>query len=147
MNNPQIPAIPKYIEPWEGVNDPLAARYPMQLVTFHFRSRVHASFEFAPWLKELEPQVAWINSHDARDRGIANGERVKVFNDRGALLIQAYVTKRIMSGVVAIGEGAYFQLDENGVDQGGNPNMLTRDQGSPGGAFVTNSTLVQVQKL
>jgi anaerobic dimethyl sulfoxide reductase subunit A len=147
MNNPLIPCIPKYIEPWEGVNDPLADRYPLQLVTFHFRSRVHASFEFTPWLKELEPQVVWINSHDASERGVEDGEKVKVFNDRGALLIQAYVTERIMPGVVAIGEGAYFQPGEDGIDQGGNPNVLTKDQGSPAGAFVTNSSLVQVEKV
>ncbi len=147
MNDPRIPPIPMYIEPWEGGNDPLAARYPLQLVTFHFRSRAHASFEFTPWLKELEPHVVWINPGDAKDRGIQDGERVKVFNDRGALVIQAYVTERIMPGVVAIGEGALFQLDEDGIDQGGNPNVLTRDEGSPAGAFVTNSTLVQIQKL
>lgn len=147
MNDPRIPPIPKYIEHWEGVNDPLAAKYPLQLISFHFRSRAHAAFEFTPLLTELEPHVVWINSRDGKVRGIKDGEKVKVFNARGTVAIQAYLTERIMPGVVAIGEGACFQPDEDGIDQGGNPNTLIRDQGSPGGAFVTGSTLVEIERL
>ena len=147
LNDPSIPPIPKYIEHWEGLNDPLASKYPLQFISFHFRTKAHAAFEFTPLLKELEPHVVWVNPVDAKRRGISDGERVKVFNDRGTVAIQAYVTERIMPGVVAIGEGACFQPDENGVDQGGNPNTLIRDQGSPGGAFVTGSTLVEIGPL
>jgi anaerobic dimethyl sulfoxide reductase subunit A len=147
MNDPRIPPIPKYIEHWEGVNDPLAVIYPLQLISFHSRSKAHAAFEFSQLLRELEPHVVWINSQDAKARGIMDGERVKVFNQRGAVSIQAYLTERIMPGVVAIGEGACFWPDENGIDQGANPNTLIRDQGSPGGAFVTGSTLVEIERL
>jgi anaerobic dimethyl sulfoxide reductase subunit A len=147
MNDPRIPPIPKYIEHWEGLNDPLAAKCPLQLISFHHRTKAHASFESTPLLKELEPHAIWINSADAKLRGISNGERVNVFNDRGMLAILAYVTERIMPGVVAIGEGASFQPDENKIDQGGNPNSLILDQGSPAGAFVTGSTLVQVEPI
>ena len=45
---------------------------------------------------------------------ISNGQRVKVFNDRGKIAIQAYVTERIMPGVVAVGEGASFEPDKTG---------------------------------
>jgi anaerobic dimethyl sulfoxide reductase subunit A len=79
-------------------------------------------------------------------RGIANGEIVKVFNDRGATILPAIVTKRIKKGVVAILEGAWYNPDENGVDRGGGPNVLTKDVPSPGGGYVTNSCLVQVEK-
>jgi anaerobic dimethyl sulfoxide reductase subunit A len=147
LNDPRIPPIPKYIEQWEGVNDPLAREYPLQFLSFHCKSMAHAAFEFSPLLKELEPHVVWISSRDAAARNIRDGERVVVFNRRGRVAIQAFVTERIMPGVVAIGEGACFRPDGNGLDQGGNPNTLTRDEGSPGGAFVTGSTLVQVAKL
>ncbi|MFC1963819.1 molybdopterin-dependent oxidoreductase [Chloroflexota bacterium] len=146
MNNPQIPPIPKYIEP-RGDGENPAAKYPLQLITFHVRSRAHASFEFAPQLKELEPNVVWLSSQDAKTRDIRNGEKVKVFNELGALLIQAYVTERIMPGVVAIGEGALYQPDNDGIDHGGNPNIISEDIGSPGGSFVTNGTPVQIKKL
>ena len=68
-NDPSMPAIPKYIEHWEGPNDPLASKYPLQFISFHFRTRAHGSLKTVPLLKELEPHVVWINSVDAKPRG------------------------------------------------------------------------------
>ena len=60
---------------------------------------------------------------------------VKIFNDRGKMIIPAGVTERIMPGVVEIPQGAWYNPDENGVDRGGCPNILTRDLISPGELF------------
>jgi anaerobic dimethyl sulfoxide reductase subunit A len=142
-----IPPIPKYMEAWEGPNDPLRERYPLQLITTHFRRRAHSQFEYVPWLKDLEPQTMLINPADAAARGIEDRDRVTVFNDRGKLVIMARVTERIVPGVVDIPEGAWYDPDENGVDRGGCCNVLTRDEHSPGGALCSNTCLVEVQKL
>jgi len=75
--------------------------------------------------------VMWINPVDAGPRGVCNGDTCYVFNDRGKLAIKAWVTKRIVPGVVAIYEGAYFQPDEQGIDRGGCVNTLTNDAYSP----------------
>ena len=83
---------------------------------------------------------------DAEPRNIKNRDRVKVFNDRGAISIPAKVTNRIMPGVVCVYQGAWYNPDEFGVDQGGCANVLTRGEHSPGGAFCGNTTLVQVEK-
>ncbi len=146
MNDPQIPPIPKYLEPWEGFNDPLATKYPLQLITTHFRGRAHSVFDNVPWLRETQAQAIWISTADADARHIRNGDVVRVFNNRGVMVISVKVTERIMPGVVAIPEGAWYDPDPQGVDRGGCVNVLTEDEYSPGGAFCGNTCLVQVEK-
>ena len=147
LNRPDIPPVPKYIETWESKNDPLAAKYPLQLISTHFYGRANAQFATIPWLKELFRQAVWLNSVDAEARGIADEDMVRVFNDRGEILIPAKVTERIMPGVVDVPHGAWYNPDEQGVDKGGCPNVLTKDAHSPGGAFTFNTCLVQVEKV
>lgn len=147
LADPMVPPIPKYIEPWEGPNDPLAQKYPLQLITSHPKRRAHTQFDNIPWLKELYPQAVEINAEDARARGISDGDMVQVFNDRGQMIIPARVTGRIMNGVVDIPQGAWYDPTENGIDRGGCANVLTSDDISPGGgAFCSNTALVQVEK-
>jgi anaerobic dimethyl sulfoxide reductase subunit A len=147
MNNPLIPPIPKYLEAWEGPSDPLAKKYPLQLITNHAKRRSNTQFETFPWLKELIPQAVSISQADAQARNIHDGNRVRVFNDRGETRTIAKVTKRVMPGVAILPEGAWYEPDEKGVDWGGNANMLTKDEPSPGGSFAYNSALVQIEKL
>ena len=144
MQDPLLPPIPKYISPNENYDDPLAEQYPLQLITPHYKLRTHSIHFNDPWLKELEPQSVWINARDAEDRGIADGELVDVYNDRGRMRIRAKVTQRIMPGVVNIYQGAWYIPDENGLDHGGSANILTKDDHSPGGAYSFNTALVQV---
>lgn len=146
MNHPQIPAIPKYIETWESLSDPLAEKYPLQLITPHFNRRAHSQFDNLLWLRELQPQTVAVSTLDAESRGIKDGDMVRVFNDRGEMIIPADVTERIIPGTVAVPQGAWYDPDENGVDRGGCSNMLTKNVTSPGGAFACNTALVQVEK-
>ncbi|MBI4187097.1 MAG: molybdopterin-dependent oxidoreductase [Chloroflexi bacterium] len=147
MDDPMIPPIPKYFETRESLNDSLAKKYPLQLITTHPKLRVHSQFYNVPWLTELESQVAIMNTADARARGIKDGDQVRVFNDRGKMVIPARVTQRIMPGVVDIPEGGWYIPDEYGIDRGGCPNVLTLDEPSPAGAFVSGPYLVQVRKV
>ena len=146
MNHPLIPPIPKYIETWESLNDPLARKYPLQLITPHFRRRAHSQFDNLPWLRELQAQAVTINTLDAERRGIREGDMVKVFNDRGEVVIPALVTERIMPGVVSLPEGAWYTPDEKGIDHGGCANVLTKNVTSPAGAFPSHTALVQIEK-
>ena len=147
MNNPKLPPIPTYIETWESLNDPLAKQHPLQLISTHFKRRIHSNMDNIPWLKECEPQMLWINSLDARSRKIKHGDMVRVFNERGEVVIPAKVTERIMPGVVSLDEGAWYNPDQRGVDRGGCCNVLLKDEHSPAGAFCSNTCLVQVQKI
>ncbi len=116
------------------------------MVTPHPRWRTHSIFHNIAWLRETYQQELTMNADDARRLGIKTGDIVEVFNDRGRCVVPVYVTERCMPGVVVLYEGAWLDLDENGIDRAGNPDMLTLDEPSPAGAFLYNTLLVNVRK-
>ena len=141
-----IPYIPKWIEPWESLNQPKTEQYPFHLITPHPRWRTHSIFNNIPWLRETYSQEVTINASDAKRLGIKTGDTVEVWNDRGAIVLPAYVTERCMPGVVVVYEGAWMDLDDKGVDRSGNPDFLTLDEPSPAGAFAYNTVLFDIRK-
>lgn len=127
----EIPAVPKYIQEWESPFGPEAQQYPLQALGRHTMARVHSTHANNDWLQEAFPQVIFINPLDAQRRGIRDGDRVRVFNARGALLLPCKVTGRILPGVVDIPQGAWWQPDETGLDRGGSVNVLTSQRWTP----------------
>lgn len=142
----EIPAIPKWIEPFEYLGSKLASKYPFHLVTPHPRHRTHSIFNNIAWLRETYEQECTINASDAKKLGIKTGDTVEVWNDRGKIVVPAYVTERCMPGVAVVYEGAWMDRDENGVCRAGNPDFLTIDNPSPVGAFAYNTILVNIKK-
>jgi len=148
MDRPdEIPAVPKYIEEWESPFGPEAEKYPLQAMGHHYMGRVHSTHDNVDWLQEAFPQRVFLNELDARARGIADGEKVKVFNHRGATILPCRVTNRILPGVVNIPQGAWWAPDEQGVDRRGSVNVLTSERWTPL-AFGTaqHTIMVQVEK-
>ncbi len=142
-----IPAIPKWIEPWEylGAKEKVE-KHPFHLVSPHPRWRTHSIFNNIGWLRETYEQEVTINASDAKRLGIKTGDIVEVFNDRGRIVVPAYVTERCMPSVLVVYEGAWLDVDENGIDRAGNPDMLTLDAPSPAGAFAYNTVLANIKK-
>jgi anaerobic dimethyl sulfoxide reductase subunit A len=126
-----IPAVPKYIREWESPFGPEAGAYPLQAVGHHALSRVHSTHDNVDWLNEAFPQRALINPADAAARGLKDGDPVRVFNDRGAIVLPCRVTNRIMPGVVDIPQGAWWTPDTDGVDRRGSINVLTSERWTP----------------
>lgn len=146
MNKPDITGVPKYIPAWEGPEDPLTKKYPLQCIGPHYKRRTHSVFDENAWMEEAEPQVMWISPQDAEARGIKDGTRVRVFNDRGALIIPARVTKRVRPGVVAIPQGAWYTPGKDGVCRRGCINVLTSQRPTPlAHGNAQHTILVEVQ--
>ncbi|QUH21588.1 molybdopterin-dependent oxidoreductase [Alkaliphilus sp. B6464] len=149
MKNPaEIPAVPKYISSWEGPEDPLTKKYPLQCIGHHTKRRCHSTHDNNPWAEEVEAQSIWINTQDAEARGIQNGQMVKVFNDRGVVILPAKVTTRIMPGVTSMPQGAWYDPDKDGIDRRGNINTLTSHKPTPlakGNPQHTN--LVEIESI
>jgi len=143
----EIPAVPKYIREWESPFGPEAARYPLQAIAHHTMGRVHSTHDNNDWLQEAFPQRVFMNEVDARARGIRDGDTVRVFNHRGAMVLRCRVTPRIMPGVVDIPQGAWWTPDPDGVDRRGSINVLTSERWTPL-AFGTaqQSIMVEVAK-
>lgn len=142
----EIPYIPKWIEPFESLNHARAKKYPFHMVTPHPRWRTHSIFHNIPWLRETYQQEITLSARDAKARGIVTGDIVEVWNDRGRVVVPAYVTERCMPGVVVLYEGAWMDLAKDGTDRAGNPDFLTLDEPSPAGAFAYNTILVDFKK-
>ena len=142
-----IPPIPTWVDPFEGVTDPRRARFPLQLITPQSRARTHSTHANQEMLHRLDPPGAWINPADAGPRGIQDGQSVRIFNDRGALVLPAVVTENVAVGVISITEGRWWQPDDDGLDLGGNPNTVSLDRPSACGATTYNTCLIEVEPL
>jgi anaerobic dimethyl sulfoxide reductase subunit A len=135
-----IPPIPTWIAPM-----PAPPRYPLSLCTPKSRARTHSIHANQPGLARVDRDDVWLHPIDASSRCITDGQRVRVFNERGTTELPAKVTDRIAPGVVSIKEGAWFIPDHTGVDTQGCANVLTEDRPAPCGATTYNSNWVQVE--
>jgi len=150
----QIQPIPTYNKAQEGYEDTFSdwankvkSEYPLQLLTFHYRRRSHSIFDSSPWLRELFPQEFWMNPLDAQAFGLQNGDTAKVTSRHGTILRKLFVSERLMPGVVAIGEGAWAQVDEaSGIDIAGATNTLNGGIATGQGHQGWNTCNVKVEK-
>ena len=143
-----MPAIPRYVEPPEGAADPLAEKYPLQMIGWHTKRRCHSIHDNNQAMHQIAPQTLWMHPADAAARNLQDGDEVLVWNDRGRIRIPLHVTGQIMKGVVAMAQGAWYRPDKDGTDTAGSVNVLTSQHPTPyakGNPQHTN--LVEVMKL
>jgi anaerobic selenocysteine-containing dehydrogenase len=124
----EIAGVPKYRNEWESPFGNEAKKYPLQAMGHHYMPRVHSTHNNNEWTMAAFPQRAFMNHADAEKRKIRNGDMVKVWNDRGAMVIKCRLTKKVMPGLVDIPQGAWYKPDNSGTDTGGNINILTTDR-------------------
>lgn len=100
--------LPKLEPPHEvGRDNPLREKFPLVMTTQRSRFRTHTQWSDVPVMLELdrEPTV-WINHVDAEERGIDDGDMVRIFNDRGHVVVRAQYHNGIHPGVLMMQKGA-----------------------------------------
>lgn len=149
------PPHPTWIEPTEWLGGTKAEKYPLHVVSPHPQYRLHSQLDNTVLRQAYEigaREPIWINSENAKARGILDGDVVRVFNDRGSVLAGAFLTPRVRAGVVVLHEGAWYDPERPG--EIGTPckhgliNVLTLDKGTSKLAQgnIANTALVQVEK-
>ncbi len=159
------PPLPKWIEKGvthdERLSSDRARVYPLLIMSNHGHWRVHSQCDDISWTREVltckvkgydgylyEP--LWIHPQTATQRGIKDGDIVKAYNERGAVLCGARVWERIMPGVVYVDHGARCDWIIPGkLDRGGAINLI-----SPNGTtsknclgMASSGYLVEVEKV
>lgn len=111
-------------------------RYPLQLLsiksTKYFLNSSHANV--AHLLEKEGKMQLDMHPEDAVARNISNGDELKVYNQRGRVIIRANISKKVKKGVVCMPQGYWASL----VKGGSTANALTHDQLTDmgrGGAF------------
>jgi len=159
------PPVPHWIEKGESHDERITSyrvkKYPLLVLSNHPRWRVHANHDDEKWVREIPTckvegadgykyEPVWINPADAMARGINNGDIVKIYNERGAVLAGAYVTERIMAGALSIDHGArHDPLVPGAVDRGGAINTITPHNLTSKNAtgMVVSGFLVELERV
>ena len=88
--------------PGESRHGEQAKTFPLELLARKSDNFLNSSFSNLPVIQEMEEAgLLEMNATDARTRGIANGDRVRVFNRRGDILLKARVDGAVQPGVVS----------------------------------------------
>jgi biotin/methionine sulfoxide reductase len=119
----------------------------LHLVSPQPGDKLHSQLECAiADLPGARPVAVTISVRDAQQRDLSDGDLVRVFNSRGACLARAHLSAGIRDGVVALPTGAWHEPGPDGTDRQGNPNVLTRDQGTSrlGQGSSAHTALVEI---
>ena len=164
-DNPERPAVNRYVPSWEGLRTTaLVAKYPLQMISTHSRYSFHTYGDGKDsTLNDLDDHrvqvngyyywVMRINPRDARSRGIAHHDLIRIYNDRGSVICAADVSPLVGPGVCKAYESSaevdFFEDPRFGrIDRGGCVNVLTprRPQVKNTDGMGSNSCLVEFER-
>jgi anaerobic selenocysteine-containing dehydrogenase len=93
--------VPDHVPNYESPTGELAERYPLAMISPPARNFLNSSFVNVKSLRDIEGEpVLEMHEGDAGKRGIAHGQMVRVFNDRGEYVCKAVLSARARPGVV-----------------------------------------------
>jgi biotin/methionine sulfoxide reductase len=145
-----------WLEPIEWLGSKTAERYPLHMLSDQPTDKLHSQLDHSPHARATKVkgrQPITIHPDDAAARGIADGDLLRVFNDRGACLAAARLSDRIRRGVVRLSTGAWFDPADAGsnrpLEKHGNPNALTLDIGASklSQGCIAQTCLVEIERF
>ncbi len=157
------PIVPHFIPSWEGYKSEPYKKYPLQIIMPHPRFSFHVEYDVCSWIHKIplhrvekDGYYWWparINPEDAKERNIAGGDIVELYNDRGSVLCIADVTERVPKGILhSYGCSAKYDPIIPGKagspDKGGCVNLLTssRHMSKHAPGMTPNSCLCEIRK-
>jgi anaerobic selenocysteine-containing dehydrogenase len=132
---------PQYLLPKESslTNPSLAKKYPYQLLTIHPLRSNHSQHYIL--IEALQIVKIEISEDIASEKEMADGDSVRIFNDRGSLLGTVRILKRAHPRTINVDEGQWHKF-------GGSVNLLTPDDHSDNGlGSVLYDCLVNIEKV
>ena len=154
FNYQDCPGQAVWIEPNEWLGSEKSKFLPLHLITNQPADRLHSQLDFGPLSisgKVNGREKIVINPNDAIERSLKQGDIVRVFNDRGALLAGVEISSSVRSRVVQMATGAWWDPTpgepRRSLCKHGNVNVLTKDQGTSSLAQgpTALSCLVQIE--
>ncbi|WP_411967739.1 molybdopterin-dependent oxidoreductase [Haloferax sp. YSSS75] len=81
-------------------------QYPLMFMQKHSRFRIHSQYEMVNWVREVNPEPQLdIHPRDAKARGIDDGDYVRVYNERGEMVVKAKYNEAFQPGLVNTDQG------------------------------------------
>jgi anaerobic selenocysteine-containing dehydrogenase len=140
-----LPPLPTYVPLRESRDNPaIGTRYPLRCHVPPNRFFLNSSFSQSALLRARQGgPIVLVHQDDAAARGIAEGDLVAVFNDRGRALFTAVLSEDTRPGQVVV-EGIWWHKFMPG---GRGVNVLTSDGlADMGGGPAFHSTMVDVAR-
>jgi len=138
-----LDALPDYVASRESAasNPALAAKFPLSMISPKSHGFLNSCYaNVTEKIKGQGEQFVMINAADAELRGIADGAKVRVFNDRGAFEGDARITKDVNPGIVVATLGYWRQLNEGTVNC-----ISSAEFGDMGHSTTFSDNLVEVE--
>lgn len=144
------PAHPTWLPPAEWLG--AAAKDQLHLISNQPLGRLHSQLETANYSRSEKRhgrEQARMHPDEAKKRGIADGNTVKVSSARGACYATATLTPTVARGVLVLPTGSWFTPGPDEVELSGNPNVLTPDipTSALGQGCSAHTCLVRVEKV
>jgi anaerobic selenocysteine-containing dehydrogenase len=132
-----------YVPSYEAGDPELAGRYPLVLISPATRFFISSMFASLPWHRsKVGPPAIFLHPDDADERGLAPGDEVRVWNDRGSFQAEAMVNDAARPGVAFTFKAQWPKLSPDGR----NVNATTPERDTDlGGGPTFHDNRVQVE--